>query len=220
MEPHLQHEIDKLHLTLLEMAAHVDKAVENAQRSLLERDADLAQQVIDEDKVINGLECQIDADSLRLLALTQPMARDLRLIVGIMRITGNLERLGDEAVNISERSMLLALRPPLPFHAILQRMCAHSMEMLRSAIKALKDEDVELAEHVCAMDTSLNEQDILLLRKLIDYMLKDTPAIERSVHTILVSRSLERIGDLSQNIAEIVIFITRGVDIKHHCGRI
>jgi len=217
---HLEQELVSLRMQVLEMAAYAEKSLEKALQSLLERNTDLAQEVIDMDSNINKLECDIDEDSLRLLALAQPVARDLRFIVGIMRIIVNLERVGDEAVNIAERALLLSLRPPLPFNHVLEDLSGMCLEMVRSAVKALKDEDAELAQRVCDMDYRANELDLSILKKLIDYMLQETPAIERSVHTILSSRSMERVGDLSTNIAESVIFIVKGVNIKHRCGRI
>ncbi len=217
---HLEQELVSLRLQVLEMAAYAEKALEKALQSLLERNTDLAQEVIDMDRNINKLECDIDEGSLRLLALEQPVAKDLRFVVGIMRIIVNLERVGDEAVNIAERALLLSLRPPLPFSHVLEDLANVSLEMLRSAIKALKDEDPDIAQRVCDMDYRANELDLSVLKKLIDYMLQETPAIERSVHTILASRSMERVGDLSTNVAESVIFIVKGVNIKHRCGRI
>ncbi len=217
---HLEQELTSLRMQVLEMAAYAEKAMDKALQALLERNTDLAQEVIDMDKDINKLECDIDENSLKLLALAQPVARDLRFIVGTMRMIVNLERVGDEAVNIAERALLLSLRPPLPFNHLLEQLAGTSLEMLRTAVKAFKEDDAELAQRVCDMDSRANELDLSILKKLVDYMLKEAPAIERSVHTILSSRSLERVGDLSTNIAESVIFIVRGVNIKHRCGRI
>ena len=219
MERLFEKELGELRLKVLEMAAYSEKAMEGALRSLLERDPDLAQKVIDRDTEINRLECEIDENSLQLLALAQPVAVDLRFVVGCMRMIVNLERIGDEAVNIAERALLLSNRPALPFNQKLEELSKVSMEMLRSAITAFKDDDAEIAQRVCDMDNRADELDVAVLKDLIDFMLKETPAIERSVHTILTARSMERIGDLATNIAESVIFIVRGVDIKHHCGR-
>lgn len=219
MQTHLEQEISSLRMKVLEMAAYAEKALDKSLRALTERNSELAQEVIDKDYEINQLECEIDEFALRLLALAQPVARDLRFIVGCMRIIVNLERIGDEAVNISERSMLLAHRPPLPFSKPLEQLSQVCLEMLRTAIKAFKDDDSELADQVCTADEQANELDMTVLRNLIDYMVQQSPAVERSVHSILASRSLERVGDLSTNIAECVIFIVQGVDVKHRCHR-
>jgi len=219
-QTHLEQQLDQLRMKVLEMSAYAEKALEHAQLALLERDTDLAQQVIDKDQQINELECEIDSLCLRMLALDQPVARDLRFIVGCMRITVNLERIGDEAVNIAERALLLSHRPALPFGSILEELAGVSLEMLRLSTKSFKDDDPELAQVVCDRDNRVNELDLTILKRLIDYMLGESPAIERSVHTILASRSLERVGDLATNVAEGVIFIVKGVNIKHHCGRV
>ncbi|MBG0775126.1 MAG: phosphate signaling complex protein PhoU [Desulfovibrionaceae bacterium] len=220
MDNHFQKEIEELRLKVLEMAAYTEKALVQANQAYAERDTDLAQQVIDNDYAINSLECDIDNLSLKLLALAQPVAQDLRIIVGIMRLIVNLERIGDEAVNIAERSLILAHRPPLSYNPTLEELAKVSLEMLRNALTAFKDEDTDAAQRVCDMDARADELDVSVIKKLIDHMLKESPAIERSVHTILISRSLERIADLSTNIAECVIFIVKGVNIKHRCSRI
>lgn len=219
MDSRFQQELDQLRNKVLEMAAYTEQALSKCIRALGERNAELAQEVIDKDVEINALECEIDELALRLLALEQPVARDLRTIVGVTRMIINLERVGDEAVNVAERAMILSLRPALPVNHMLEELARLAQEMLRTAIKAFKDDDAELAQVVCDMDSRADELDILNLKKLIDSMLQESPAIERSVHTILASRSLERIGDLSTNIAESVIFIAKGVNIKHHCDR-
>lgn len=219
MEQHFDKELDKLRMQVLEMAAHAEKSMELAVRALLERNTELASKVIDSDQEINRYECSIDALSLRLLALAQPVAKDLRFITGIMRIIVNLERVGDQAVNVAERALILSHRPALPFSPELEELSAHVLEMLRAAIKAFKDDDTELSERVCDMDSKANQLDLAIIKKLINYMLDESPAIERSVHTILASRCMERVGDLSTNIAESVIFIIKGVDIKHRCSR-
>ncbi len=220
MQRHLDDDLSHLRLKVLEMAAYTEKALDQSLRALMERDSSMAQQVIDRDALINQLECEIDEESLRMLALSQPVAGDLRFIVGCMRIIVNLERIGDESVNIAERSLVLAHRPALPFNHMLEELAGISQEMLRSAIKAFKDDDPDLADRVCDQDVRAGELDLSILKKLIDFMLKETAAIERSVHTVLAARSLERCASLATNVAESVIFIVKGVDVKHRCNRI
>ena len=215
MDKYFHQELEGLRMKVLEMAAYAEMALENALSCLLERNTELAQRVIDADQDVNTLECGIDEDSLRLIALSQPVAMDLRFIVGVMRMSNNLESVGDQAVNIAERSLILSHQPALPFNHQLEDLGRLVIEMLRLAVKAFKNSDAELAEAVCAMDTRANEMDTGNLKKVIDYMLRESLAIERGVHTILVSRALERAGDLATNIAETVIFIVKGVDIKH-----
>lgn len=215
METHFHTELDKLRVKVLEMAAYSLKAVENAVRCILERDGELAQAVIDGDVIINQIENEIDDATLRLLALDQPMAVDLRSIVGIQRVAVNLERLGDEAVNIAEKGIFLATRPPLPFDDSVKELSDVALDMLRTVITAFREGNTDLAREVCRMDKDCNAMDEKLLRELINFMGKETPAVERSVHTIFTSRSLERVGDLSTNIAEAVVFVVEGVNIKH-----
>jgi len=207
-------------MEVLEMAAYAEESLKASVKALLERNADLAQDVVDKDNVINRLECEIDDHSLKLLALAQPVAKDLRFIVGAMRMIVNLERIGDEAVNIAERTMILSNRPPLPFNHLLEELSSVCLEMYRTSIKAFRDGDAILAQKVCRMDTRADDLDVSVIKQLIGYMLSETPAIERSVHTILISRSMERICDLCTNLAECVIFNVEGVNVKHHCGRI
>jgi phosphate transport system protein len=143
------------------------------------------------------------------------VAGDLRFILGCMRISVDLERIADEAVNIAERSIMLSSRPALPFHENVREMGSKALAMLRHAAQAFSSGNVEAALQVCSLD---NEVDVLNhknMREVIEYMIHDTPAIERSVHTIILIRRLERIGDLATNIAESVVFIARGVNIKH-----
>ncbi|GFM33567.1 phosphate signaling complex protein PhoU [Desulfovibrio subterraneus] len=219
METHFHSQLDHMRVKVLEMAAYTQRAIEDACKSLLTRDGDLAQKVIDGDQIINQLECEIDDLSLRLLALAQPMAVDLRSIVGITRVSVNLERVGDEAVNIAEKAMFLATRPPLPFHDQLKELSDTALDMFRAAITAFREGDPDLGRDICRWDSQCNAQDVQVIKDLVNYMNSETPAVERAVNTILTSRSLERVGDLSTNIAEAVVFIVEGVSIKHRICR-
>lgn len=214
MESYFHSELEDLRIKVLEMAVHAQNAVASACKAVLERDGDLAQKVIDDDTVINMLENEIDAQCLRLLALAQPMAVDLRAIIGMQQISVNLERVGDEAVNIAEKAMFLASRPVLPLVTEMEELADTAKKMLHVAIMAFREGDTLMARDVCRMDQQCNAMDEKLLRDLIRYM-KEASASERAVHTIFVSRALERVGDLSTNIAEAVVFIVEGVTIKH-----
>jgi len=215
MFTHLHEEIESLKLKVLNMVALTEEAVSKAIKAYVTKDAYLAEEVQDGDINVNRLEVEIDELGLRLLALEQPVAGDLRFILGCMRISVDLERIADEAVNIAERSIMLSSRPPLPFHADVQEMGAKALGMLQHAAQAFASGNVEEAMQVCRLD---NEVDVLNhknMRTIIEYMINDTPAIERSVHTIILIRRIERIGDLATNIAESVVFIEQGVNIKH-----
>lgn len=210
-------ELEKLKMTILEMAALTEKAMEKALQALFERNVELANQVMQRDQEINLLEVEVDRYCLRLLALDQPMARDLRYIVGCMRIAVDLERIADQAVNVAERALFLSSRPPLPPNPALEQLAETAMDMLRTVIDAFAKLSVERATDVCQMDDTADEANVAVLRGLLDYMVKEVPAIERSVQTIIVSRCLERVADQSTNIGENVVFMVRGVNIKHHC---
>lgn len=215
MYTHLHEEIEVLKLKVLKMVALTEEAVHKSIQAYVNKDLYLAEEVQDGDVDVNRLEVEIDELALKLLALEQPVAGDLRFILGCMRISVDLERIADEAVNIAERSIMLSSRPPLPFHQDVQEMGGKALAMLRHAAQAFSSGNAEAALQVCQLD---NEVDVLNhknMRQVIEYMIHETPAIERSVHTIILIRRLERIGDLATNIAESVVFIANGVNIKH-----
>lgn len=215
METQFHVKLDGLRAKVLEMAARTQTAAENACTALLQRDAELAERVIEEDKIIDTIECDIDDMSLRLLALDTPVAVDLRSIVGMMRVAVNLERLGDEAVNIARQAKYLSTRPALPFEENIQELCGIALDMLRTSIVAFREGDSLLAREVCRMDEECDELDVEVIKELVNYMGYESPAVKRAVAAILSSRSLERVGDLSTNIGEAVVFIVEGESIKH-----
>ncbi|MGA2400095.1 MAG: phosphate signaling complex protein PhoU [Syntrophobacteraceae bacterium] len=210
-------DLEQLKMTILQMATLTEKALEKSVKALVERDNGLTEEVVKGDKEIDLLEVEVDRHSLRLLALDQPMARDLRFIIGCMRIAVDLERIGDQAVNIAQRAQFLNSRPPLPPNHAIEELAATSLDMLRSVISSFVNQNTELATDVCKMDDIADELNYRILGELLDYMATETPAVERSVQTIIVSRCLERTADQTTNIAESVIFIVKGVNIKHHC---
>ncbi len=210
-------DLEQLKMTILQMATLTEKALEKSVKALVERDNSLTEEVVKGDKEIDLLEVEVDRHSLRLLALDQPMARDLRFIIGCMRIAVDLERIGDQAVNIAQRAKFLNSRPPLPTNHAIEELAATTLDMLRSVISSFVNQNTELATDVCKMDDIADELNYRILKDLLDYMATEAPAVERSVQTIIVSRCLERTADQTTNIAESVIFIVKGVNIKHHC---
>lgn len=217
MEKQFFQELERLRMTALEMAALTQRAVEKAVGALLERDTVRAEEVIAGDRRINLLEVEIDRYGLRLLALDQPFARDLRFIVGCMRTAVDLERIADQGVNIAQRALFLNSRSPLPPSPDVENLAAISIDMLRSAIAAFRDNDSHLARRVCRMDDIADGLNIAVLKGLLDYMAQETPAAEQSVATIITARCLERVADHSTNIAENVVFIVEGINIRHNC---
>jgi phosphate transport system protein len=204
-------------MNILQMAALTERALEKSVQALLRRDIQTAQEVIDGDREINLLEVEIDRHCLRLLALDQPMARDLRFIVGSMRICTDLERIADQAVNVAQRAQFLSNRPPLPPNPYMERLSETAIDMYKTVIGAFINENSDQATEVCQMDDTADEYNVKVLKSQLDYMVREVPAVERSVQTIIAARCLERIADGATNIAESVIFINKGVNIKHHC---
>ena len=198
-------QLDDLKLEVLRMGALTESALAKALQALFERNSDLAEEVVERDQEIDLLEVEIDRRCLSLLALEQPMARDLRFIIGCMRVCTNLERIADQAVNIAERALYLNQRPALPHQPLVEQLAA------------INNGRASEAAEVCAMDDAADELNVKILRHFIDHMVAEVRAVERAVYSIIVSRCLERCGDLATNVAEAVVFIVEGVDIKHYC---
>jgi phosphate transport system protein len=222
MERHFIKELDDLKMTLLNMAALTQRAFGKATQAYLNRDETLARTVIAGDREINNLELKIDQIVLKLLALEQPMARDLRFILGATKISKELERIADQAVNISERTLFLCQQPPLDHIPAMEQLIKVADDMLDAAIKALVEDDTQKAIKIRQMDDIADKHTLEVLQTLIDKMVKDTPAPEkrilntqRAVQTIIISRCLERVGDLATNIGEHVAFIVEAINIKH-----
>jgi len=217
MESRFHQELEELRMMILQMAALTERALEKSIQAFLGRNIQLADEVIDGDQEINMMEVYVDRQSLRLLALDQPMARDLRFILGCMRIAVDLERVGDQAVNIAQRAQFLSTRPPLPPNPAMEQLGEVALDMFRTVIQAFVNDNSEQAREVCQMDDVADDLNVRILKDLLEYMTHETPAVERSVQTIITARCLERVADQATNIAESVIFISKGVNIKHHC---
>ncbi|BDQ34464.1 phosphate signaling complex protein PhoU [Pseudodesulfovibrio portus] len=214
---HFSKKLEDLKVMVLRMAALSESAVHKAIKAYLENDSDLAESVIVGDDVINEMEDEIDNFSLELLALDQPMAVDLRTIVGAQRIVVNLERLGDEAVNLAHRALFLSTRPPMPHNPKMESLAVTVKTMLSDALKAYVDDDVSLAGQVCRMDDKADDLNIAILRQMVSEMVTESRIVERGVHTIIGARHLERIGDLATNVSESVVFVVEGTSLKHKC---
>jgi phosphate transport system protein len=176
----------------------------------------MACQVLDREEAINLLDIEIDEMCLRLLALRQPMATDLRFITSAMKIGSDLERIGDLAVNIAERTIDLLKQPELKPLIDIPRMAQLAQEMVRDAINAFVNRDDKLARDVCERDDRVDELNDQVFRELLTYMMQDPGTISVAVDLILVGRHLERIADHATNVGEDVIYMVRGKTIKHH----
>ncbi|WP_243368784.1 phosphate signaling complex protein PhoU [Fundidesulfovibrio soli] len=219
MDQRFQKEMEQLKVKVLQMAAYTDRALERALAAIANRDAELARQVIDSDREINAMECEVDNLSLRLLALDQPVAMDLRLIVSSMRMVVDLERIGDEAVNIAEQAVLLSQLPTLSHQPDLNALGAQVTDMYRLAVRSFRDQDPELARQVCAADSVADDLNMKVLKQCMDSGSEEgtLSGLDRAIRTVIVARAMERVGDLSTNIAEGSIFVVKGVSVKHHC---
>lgn len=215
---HFQEELEALKERLLAMGGLAEERVRESVRGLTERDPDQVEAVLIGDEPINDLHMEIDARCFKLLALHQPMAADLRMIVAAVKINTDLERVGDLAVNISEAGKRYLQHPPVKPLIDIPRMGEIAQVMLRDALDAFVRRDINLAEAVLAEDDRLDALRTQIFRELITYMLEDPATIEPSLDLILISRHLERIGDHATNVAEDVIFMVSARDVRHHAG--
>ena len=215
-ETHFQKELEELKENLLKMAAMVEEAIRNSIQSLVNRDSGLAQKTFEFEDRINKMEITIDEMCLKLLALRQPMAADLRFITSAMKITTDLERMGDQAVNISERTISLNEEPQIKPYIDIPRMAEIAQSMVKDVLDAFVNRDPKLARSVCARDDVVDGLNDQVVRELTTYMVSDPKTITRSVHLMIVARCLERIADHATNIAEDVIFMVDALVIKHH----
>jgi phosphate transport system protein len=216
MDTHFQKELEELKESLLKMASLVEEALRNAIQSLVERDSSLAQKTFDVEDRINKMENAIDEMCLKLLALRQPVATDLRFITSAMKITTDLERMGDQAVNIGERAISLNQEPQLKPYIDIPRMTKITQSMVKDVLDAFVNKDPKLARSVCERDDLVDGLNDQVFRELLTYMISDPKTITRAVHLMIVCRCLERIADHATNIAEDVIFMVDALVIKHH----
>ena len=217
MERHFDEELKKLNTDLLKMAAFAEKAIYKSVESLKNRDKKLAETVVGEDHKIDELELIIEERAIDLLALRQPMARDLRFITTGMKINAELERIADLAVNIAQRVFELADKPLLKPLIDIPKLAAVARKMVKEAIDAFVNRDENLAKKVILSDPEADNLRNLVQQELInDYMLKDGTTASRAVPLLLVVRHLERICDHATNIAEDVIYMVQAKVVKHH----
>jgi phosphate transport system protein len=215
-ETHFQKELEELKENLLKMAAMVEEAIRDAIQSLVKRDSKLAQRTFEFEDRINTMEIAIDEMCLKLLALRQPMAVDLRFITSAMKIITDLERMGDQAVNIAERAISLNQEPQLKPYIDLPRMAEIAESMVKDVLDAFVNHDSRLARSVCQKDDLVDGLKDQVFRELLTYMMSDPKTITGAVHLLIVTRCLERIADHATNIAEDVIFMVDALVIKHH----
>jgi phosphate transport system protein len=213
---HFHDELSSLKQRLVALSSEAEEATVHAVDALLKRDKALAQDVIRGDRAINTLESAIEEQAFQLIALHQPMARDLRLIFSAIKIVHDLERVGDHAVNIAQSAERLLAFPHVVPEPEIVEMARLSRQMLADALGAFVRADAELARAVCRRDDAVDSLNDSVFRILLTHMMEDQRSIGACMELLLVSRNLERIADLATNIAEDVVFVAEGKTIKHH----
>jgi phosphate transport system protein len=212
---HFEEDLQVLKQRLLHMGALCEERVHQAVDALMQRRLDAAERIATSDDAVNQLQIEIDDRCLKLLALQQPMATDLRLITAAMKINSDLERIGDQAVNIAENVIKLLPHPPLKPQIDVPRMAEIAQGMTHDSLDAFVRKDVALARNVLRRDDQVDALKDQVFRVLLTYMMADPGTIERCLALILISRNLERIADHATNIAEDVIFLVEARDVRH-----
>jgi phosphate transport system protein len=208
-------ELGDLKEKVLKLGAIVEQAISDSIKSLVERDSALAAKTIDRDTIVNTLDVEIDEECIRLIALRQPRAGDLRLITTAMKITTDLERIGDMAVDIAERALELNEEPQLKPYIDIPRMAEIAQGMVRDALDAFVKRDSALARNVLTRDDMVDNLNYQVFNELLFFMIQDPKTVSRAVKITYVSKYLERIADHATNIAEMIIYLVEGKIIRH-----
>lgn len=216
---HFHAELAELRAKLIEMSSLAEELVSRAMEALYERDTAKGEGVIHGDREVDALEVEVDDLCIHLLALQQPMAKDLRLITMTMKISNDLERVGDHAVNIAQAALQLAEQPPFASFPELEEMARLAREMLSDALDHFVRGDPDGAREVCKRDDRVDALHESMFRILLTHMMEDPRKISPAMFVFLVSRNLERIADLATNIAEDVVYLVEGQTIKHGAER-
>jgi phosphate transport system protein len=216
MSKHLQRDLENLQRDLLALAASVEEAIHTAARALQVRDARLAQDVIDGDTQIDQEENHVEEECLKMLALHQPVAVDLRRIAAALKINNELERMADLAEDIAERAVHLAGLPPIPMPKGLQDMTDLTTTMVRQSLDAFVNLDTGQARRVCRLDDTVDRYNSEIITELLALMRKSPDMVEPGMSLFSATRHMERIADHATNIAEDVVYLVEGVIIRHH----
>jgi phosphate transport system protein len=210
-----EEELKKLHEEILYMGGLVEDQIQKAVKSLVDRDSELAKIIIERDHEVNRLDVEIDELCIRLLALHQPAGKDLRFITTGLKITTDLERIGDMAVNTCERALELNQEPQLKPYIDIPRMARIAQRMTRESLDAFVREDTSLALKVCKDDEEIDQLNSQIFREVITFMIEDPHTVSRAIKISSISKYLERMADHATNIAEMVIFMVKGKSIRH-----
>lgn len=218
MSKHLKNDLERLERRLLGLGARVEETVRRSIAALQTRRADVALEVMAGDPEIDAVEVEIEEECLKIFALHQPVANDLRFVAACLKINNDLERIGDLAVNIAERSASLDRELPFPLPKELQPMTEKTAGMLRSALDAFVRADVRLAHHVLAEDQEVDEMNRTIIRGMVDHMKKASDQVDDALLILSASKNLERIADHATNIAEDVVYMVDGEIIRHRAA--
>jgi phosphate transport system protein len=216
MERHFDLDLQQLKERILYMGSLAETMIHIAIKALVDRKRDLVKDVYRQEEEVNKLQIEVDDRALQMIALHQPAASDLRFITGAMKINSDLERIADQAVNICETTEYLLEEPPLKPLIDVPRMAQIASKMLKDALDSFVNRDENLARSVLVRDDQVDELKDQVFRELLTYMISDPATIKRAIDLILISRNLERIADHATNIAEDVVFVVAGKDIRHH----
>lgn len=215
MSIHFFTEMDRLHRDILSMCSTVEENITEAVRAVQNRSAGPAEELAVRDREVNDLDIRIEEECLKILALYHPVANDLRRVAAVLKITGELERVGDLAVNIAERSASLAAFPDFPMPSQLSEMATESLAMLHSSIDSYIEQDAEAAREVIAKDDVVDDLNDVLIASLRTDMVGNPSLVEPGMHLFSVIRHIERVADHATNIAEDVVYLIGGEIIRH-----
>jgi phosphate transport system protein len=215
MSQHFLREIEMLKKKILAVGAVVEERISQAITAVIKRDAGLAQQVTEGDDEIDEMEVEVEEDCLKILALYQPVAIDLRFVVAVLKMNNDLERMADTAVNIARRAEYLASQPQVDLPPNLTDMTQKVQSMVKQSLDALVQGDAALARKVCVADREVDQLNKAMHVRIQEEMRKHPDQVERLMHTLSISRHLERIGDLATNVAEDVIYTAEGEIVRH-----
>jgi phosphate transport system protein len=215
MQRHLDEELARINEQILRMGGLVEQQISEAMKALVERDSELARRIIANDKVINALDVEIDENCIRVLALQQPTAGDLRFVTTAMKLSTELERMSDLAENIAERAIELNEEPQLKPYIDLPRMANWTQRMVRESLDAFVRHDAALARKVCADDDFVDDLTEQLFRELLSFMIEEPKTITRAIRLTFIGKYIERIADHATNMAELVVYMVEGKIIRH-----
>jgi len=218
MAVHLERDLEQLKDDILMLGSRVETAINNAIKALVERRPDLAEEVIENDEEIDTSEVEIEEDCLKTLALNQPVASDLRFIISVLKVNDELERMGDQAANVALRARFLADHDPIDTPIDFEKMVDRVQEMVHESLEALVNQDADRAREVIKMDEEVNQAHQTMFEEIQETMAQNPDSIECAIHTLLISRYLERMGDLAKNVCLDVIFLVEAQVMRHRLG--